>query len=378
MSVIFNNKEFKDILSTFSKLASQSSNAHTPISFAFDPFRMVMVTDHSFVSATPNARIEGENTPYTFNPEILIGLTLSEGDVVLSWENDSSPLCLKNNYLDTKLKIALPAPQFDAFPDSIDCIELPVGLFAGIKRYLEIPFVFFSGKKELTPVRFYKDSKGNLAVSADDGFSISRITTQIPVNNPCLDIKIPKYILDCLYSKCKVDDQTMLKMGFHGFKFLMTNGVFQIFSSSLNDETSDLDAALKGFKPVVSLDFSPATMSTAARPLLNLLPKKDRSGSIISFKIFERENKVSLSTTHIDIGTGAIEKVDGIQNIWIENEAKFFAINMHPSAFYEYTSLLDIDTAKLFADNRLVHYTGKINTGTMESTIEYAFPTVQV
>ena len=378
MSVIFNNKEFKEILSTFSKLASQGSNTHTPISFAFDPFRMVMVTDHSFVSASPKVKIEGNNTPYTFNPEILLGLTLSEGDVILSWENDSSPLSLKNNYLDTCLRIALPAPQFDAFPDSIDCLELPVGLFAGIKRYLEIPFVFFNGKKELTPVRFYKNSKNTLSISADDGFSIARITTQIPVNNPCFDIKIPKYILDCLYSKCKADDPTLLKMGFHGFKFLMTNGVFQIFSSSLNDETSDLDLALKGFRPITRLDFSPSAMSIAAKPLLNLLPKKDRSGSIISFKIFERENKVSLSTNHIDIGTGSIEKVDGVQNIWIENEANFFAISMHPAAFYEYTSLLDIDMANLFADNRLVHYTGKINTGGMESILEYAFPTVQV
>jgi hypothetical protein len=378
MTITFNNKDFKETLSLFSKLSSQSSNTHTPISFAFDPFRMVMVTDHSFVSATPNVAIDGGNTPYTFNPEILLGLTLSEGDVRLSWENDSGPISLKNNYLETNLKLALPAPTFDAFPSSIDSIDVPTGLMASIKRYLEIPFVFFNGKKELMPIRFYKNKKGFLTISADDGFSIARITTSILVNSQDFEIKIPKYIVDCLYSKCKTDDTSLLKIGFHGYKFLLTSGSFQIYSSSLNDDTSDLDQALNGFKPITSLGFSPTTLATATKPLINLLPKKDRSGSIISFKIQSKENKVSLSTSHIDVGVGSIEKIEGIRNIWIENEANYFAINMHPAAFYEYTSLLDIDEAILFADNRVVHYTGKINTGGVESTIEYAFPTVQV
>ena len=159
MSVVFTNKEFKDVLSTFCKLSSHTSNTHNvPISFGFDPFRMVMVTDYSFVSSVPNATVSGQNSPYTFNPEILLGLTYSEGNVELSWENDASALSLKNNYLSTSLRVALPAPQFDAFPDKIDSFEIPLGLLASVKKYLEIPFVFYNGKKELTPIRFFKNS----------------------------------------------------------------------------------------------------------------------------------------------------------------------------------------------------------------------------
>ena len=92
MGIHFNDKEFKDLLKTFAKLSAQCSNVHAPISFDFDPFRMVMITDHAFISASPQSSIITPICPYTFNPEILLNLTFTEGDVELWWENATSAL----------------------------------------------------------------------------------------------------------------------------------------------------------------------------------------------------------------------------------------------------------------------------------------------
>jgi len=377
VAIHFNDKEFKDLLKTFSKLSSQCSNTHAPISFDFEPFRMVMITEHAFISATPQTSIIPPVYPYTFNPEILLNLTFTEGDVELFWENSTSALCLKNNHLRTSLKVAVPTPEFDVVPSQIDSIEIPLGFLIGIKKYLDIPFVFFTGNKELMPICFYRDDNGNLVVTADDGFSIARITTpiQVPAKLKKLDIKVPKYIIDCLYSKGDLSDETTMRVGVNGFKSLFANKTIQIYSSSMNDETSSFEHAIDGFKPKVSCAFSPRKLSQGIKPLVGMIPKKDRPGTILSTKFTD---KISMSISHSDVGEGVMDFVDGISDIYLENDLKNVTINMHPLAFQEYTNLMDVDTANMYADTRLVHYKGDCTMGGISATVEYIFPTVQV
>lgn len=377
MGIHFNDKEFKDLLKTFAKLASQCSNVHSPISFDFDPFRMVMITEHAFISASPQTSIITPVVPYTFNPEILLNLTFTEGDVELWWENGTSPLYLKNNHLRTSLKVAVPTPQFDVVPNQIDSIEIPLGVLIGIKKFLDIPFVFFTGNKDLMPICFYMDSSGYLVVTADDGFSIAKITTpiKVPAKLKKLNIKVPKYIIDCLYSKGDLSDESAMRIGIHGLKSLFSNKTFQIYSSSMNDEVSSFEQAMDSFKPRVSCNFSPRKLALSIKPLVGMIPKKDRPGTILSTKFTD---KISMSISHSDVGEGVMDFVDDISNIYLENEAKNVNINMHPLAFQEYTNLMDVDIASLFADNRLVHYTGNCNMGGLDVKVEYIFPTVQV
>lgn len=377
MTIHFNDKELKDLLKTFSKLASQCSSSVAPISFDFDPFRMVMITEHAFISAQPQISVITPVTPYTFNPEVLLNLPFSEGDVELWWENENAPLFLKNNHLRTSLKIAVAPPQFDVVPESIDSIDLPLGILIGARKFLDIPWVFFAGNKELMPVCFYKDKNGYLVITADDGFSIAKITTPIivPAKLKTLDIKIPKYMVDCLYSKGDLTDETPIKIGINGLKALFSNKTIQIYTSSMNDETSSFEQAIEGFKPKVSCNFSPKQLVNAIKPLVSIIPKKDRSGTILSTQFTDVMN---LSVNHTDVGEGMFDKVEGITDIYLENSAKNAVVNMQPLAFQEYTSLMDVESATMFADNKLVHYTGKCLMGGLESTIEYIFPTVLV
>jgi hypothetical protein len=336
-----------------------------------------MITEHAFVSAQPQISVMTPVTPYTFNPEILLNLTFTEGDVELWWENETGPLFLKNNHLRTSLKVAVPPPVFDAVPDGIDSIEIPLGVLVGARKFLDIPWVFFAGNKDLMPICFYKDKNGYLVITADDGYSIAKITTPIlvPTKLKSLDIKVPKYIVDCLYTKGDLTDETPMRVGINGLKSLFSNKTIQIYSSSLNDETSSFEQAIEGFKPKVSCVFNPKKLATAIKPLVGMIPKKDRSGTILSAKFTDT---MSMAISHSDVGEGVVDFVDDISDIYLENSLKNATVNMQPLAFQEYTALMDVEKATMFADNRLVHYKGTCSMGGLDSTIEYIFPTVLV
>jgi hypothetical protein len=372
----FNNKEFSSLLSTFTKLAQHGAAPHASISFDFDPFRLVMITEHALISAYPVADIvQKPNCTYTFNPEVLTNLHLSEGDVVLKWDNPQDVLDICNNHLKTKLKVAMSSPVFDAVPDKMESFDTPLGVLIGAESFLSIPFVFFSGKKEMMPVHFYKNKDNRLVISADDGFSIAKITTPILVKMDKLDVKIPKYIMECLYSKGSITDETPLKVGVNGFKTLFSNKTFQIYLSGLSENTSDFDTAIQQFKPRVSCEFIPKLLSTAIKPLVSILPKKDKNSTILHMRF---KDAMSLSITHADVGNVDVDYVEGISKIYLEDDAKSISINMYPPAFQKYTELIDLGSAMLYADHRMVHYKGICLMGGLECQVEYIFPTIQI
>lgn len=372
MTVHFMAKEFKELLKSFTDLSSHSSKDVAPITFAFDPFQVIMMTEHAFVVSQPPVSIIPPVQDYTFNPKILLDISYTEGDVILYWKDENSPLYLKNNYLKTALNVAVPLPEFEAIPEAMSSIEIPVGILHAVYKFLNIPLIFSDMDKNLIPIWFKSNTEGNLEISVDIGFSLARINTSIPVNLKNLDIKVPFYIIECLYSKGSLDDNTPVKIGIHGMKSLFSNKITQIYSSSMNEESSDFETVLKDFKSNVSCDFSPKKMSDAIKPLVGLLPKKDK-GNILTVKF---ENDImSMLTTHKDVGEGLIEFVEGITNIYQEKSAKVSSIRMVPQAFQEYTKLLKVDQASMFANNRVVYYKGGFNIDELFVSVEYIFPT---
>jgi len=373
MTLHISAKDFKDLLKTFTKLSKYSSNAVSPITFAFDPFRAIMVTEHAFIVSCPEVSVVPPTQHFTFNPEVLLDLSLTDGEVVLYWENENSPMYLKNNFLRTALKVAVPMPEFDDIPNTMESLDVPLGLLHAVNKFLSIPFIFFTAKKELMPVWFKKNSEGNLEICADDGASLARIKTNIPIKMKEFDIKIPHYILDCLYAKNDLTDETSVKIGVYGMKSLFVNKQTQIYSSSMNEELSSFDTVLHDFKSCVSCDFVPKKMAEAIKPLVSMIPKKDKSGAILLLKV--ENDKMSMSTSHKDVGDGLIDFVDGVSNIYQEKSMKVSTVNMLPQAFQEYTNLLDLPNASMYANNRMVYYKGALSIGQTDVEVEYVFPT---
>ena len=91
MTVHFNAKDFKDILKSFTKLSRYSSNNLAPITFDFEPFQVIMVTEHAFIISHPNVSVQPPVQPFSFNPEVLLDLSLTDGDVELYWDSETSP-----------------------------------------------------------------------------------------------------------------------------------------------------------------------------------------------------------------------------------------------------------------------------------------------
>ena len=375
-TVEFKTNEFKDILKTFSKFA-QHSHRKPSVSITFDPLRVVMKNDHAFVTAKPTeVLVTGDKTEYCFNPEILLGLTLRGENVRLSWEDENSLLSLTNDRLTTSLRVAVESPSYDSLPSGLDAAEIPLGTLIAITKFLSIPFSFDNRKKELMPVRFRKDYDGILVASADDGFSLAKITTKIPIKDDNFDIKVPKFILDCLYSKGSIADETGILIGTRGKKSLFSNGTIDIYSAGMTDETSNFDAVIYDFKPKTSFTFKPKTLSEALKPLVDLIPKKERrTATVVKLAVTD---KVSMSVKHQEVGEGNVESVDDIEKIYNEAASSKTSVLMHPQSFQDYTNLFTVEKGYLYANKQMVHYEGSIESAGAPIKINYLFPTVQV
>ena len=374
--VHFKTKELKEILKCFEKFAA-NSNVTPIVTVAYDPFRLIMSTDHAFVSAEPKeVSVATPLTPFSFNISTLLKLPLTGDEVGLFWDSENSELGLRNHHLSTSLKVAVPAPDFTAIPQSMDSFKVPLGVLVAINKYLTIPFSFFTGKKELMPVAFEKNKEGNLTAYADDGYSLARIDTEVPVELDELEIKVPKYMLDCLYGSGDVKDETIVKVGIEGYKSSFSSNNIQIFASGMNDELSDFATTIKGFKPRTSCEFSPKDLSQSIKPLVSILPKKDKSETVLSVQLNNKQ-KMSMAIRHAEIGDAKIDEVEGVDNVYIENHEKTSTVNMHPKSFQDYTNLFQVEKGKLKADEKMVHYDGDIVSGGIPMKIEYLFPTVR-
>ena len=372
MALHINSKEFKELLKSFTRLSRVSSNTIAPITFTFEPFSASMMTEHAFIVSKPTVSILPPISEYTFNPEILIDLALTDGDVELHWLDGNSALNIKNNFLRTALRVATPTPEFIDIPENMTAIEIPIGLLHAVEKFISVPYIFLGTKKELIPIWFRKNAKGNLEISADDSCSLARINTNIPVKLKTLDIKIPRYVIETLYSKGDLNDVTPVRMGIQGMKALLANKNTQIYLAGMEEEMVSFDSVLKDYKPMVSCDFVPRKVSDAIKPLVSILPKKDK-GSILVVSVDSK--KMSMDILHQDIGEGIIEFVEGISNIYLENSAKLATINMVPQIFQEHTELLNVPQANMSANNRLVYYKGGCNIGDFVIDVEYIFPT---
>ena len=373
MSVHIHSKEFKDLLKNFTRLSRISSSALAPITFSFDPFQVTMMTEHAFIISRPSVSIMPPVEAYSFNPEVLLDLSLTDGDVELYWADENAALNLKNNYLRTALRVAVPMPDFVDIPETMNSLEVPLGLLHAVEKFISVPYIFLNGRKELMPIWFRKNAKGNLEISADDSCCMARINTNIPIKLKNLDIKIPRYIIETLYSKGDFNDTTPVRIGIQGTKSLFSNATTEIYSSNINDENTDtFDSILKDFKPMVSCDFIPKKLGDAIKPLVSMLPKKDK-GSILSVSL--NTDKMSMNVLHKDIGEAVIDFVEGISNIYLENSMRVGTINMVPQIFQEHTELLAVPQAALAANNRTVYYKGACTIGDQTVDVEYIFPT---
>ena len=371
-TVMFNAKEFKETLKTFAKFASFSVKRPI-ITFTFEPFSMIMVTDNAVVSAQPpSATQHGTgDVEYSFDPTTLMNISLAGKDVVLSWKDEKSELKLVNGHLTTHLRVAVPRPNFEDIQHNLESVEIPLGVLAAGTKYLSLPFSFYDAKKDLMPVRF-RNKDGKLLMSADDQYSLAKITTDVDVSKP-FDVKVPKYVLDCLYGKGKINDETTIKIGVSSLHTMFSNDIFKIYSAGINQPSSEFDTQIANFKAKTSCTFSPKSLSTAIKPLVGLVPKK--SDSILTVSL---SDNMTLALKNSDIGDGVVDGVDDIKDIYNENSERTYKINMFPKAFEEHTKLFAVGEGHLSADDRLVYYKGGVESGSSLLGLNYIFPVVIV
>jgi DNA polymerase III sliding clamp (beta) subunit (PCNA family) len=390
-NIIIKTKDLLSILKTFSDFANQSLTGNSlvaTISSQPEPC-IAMMTDHAYVSC-PLKNLKdctfNENfSSYTFNPRPVLDMLLAGNKVTLEWFDANSPLQVTDARLIASLKIATkkPAGGFSTF-EKIESIKIPIGILHYAYHQTDIPYAYYSADSNLAPVRFYSKGDGILNVSADDSYSIARAQSKIDVQKT-FDVKVPRYVLKSLFSVAPENPNLLVNFAFGVAVGYFENSLVKVMFSTLLDDIVDFDDIYKsqtGWK--TSCKFHPREWVTSIKPLMALIPAKDRSGSMINF---EATNKIKLSLLHGEIGQATVDNLEGVSGIYNENNAKNVLIRMHPKAFYEYTSLLSCEEALFAATTNVVHYKGSLKhkykkdsilPALPDMSVEYLFPTVQV
>ena len=329
-----------------------------------------MVTDNALMSAKPaSATHHGTgNTDYSFDPTVLMNISLAGKDVVLSWQDEKSELKLVNGRLTTHLRVAVPRPEFEDIPEGMDAITIPYGVLAAATKYLSIPFAFHDEKKDLMPVRF-RNEKGHLTMSADDQYSLAKITSDVVVTKD-FDVKAPKYLLDCLYGKGSITDDTPIQIGVSKFQTMFRNETFEIYSAGINQSSSDFDTIFSKFQAKTSCTFVPKSLATAIKPLVGMIPKKS-DGAMLTVSLTDT---MTLEMKHVDIGDAVVDGVDDVDQIYNENSERTYKINMFPKAFEDHTKLFAVDKGMMSANERMVYYKGGLESGGASLDLNYIFP----
>lgn len=387
-------KDLVNILKIFSDFANQSlTNNHLVATISSQPEPCIaMITDHAYVMCPLRGLkdcVFNENFGnYTFNPRPVLDMLLSGNAVSLCWSDENSPLQVTDARLIASLKIATKKPQggFTTF-EKLESIKIPIGILHHVFHQTDIPYAYYTADANLAPVRFYSRGDGILNVSADDSFSIAKITAKIE-HKKFFDVKVPRYVLKSLFGAAPDDPATLVNFGWGVTIGYFENSLVKVMFATLLDDIVDFEEIYKNQKGwKTSCRFKPKEWVSGIKPLMALIPSKDRSGSMINFEV---SDKVKLSLVHGEIGQASIDNLEGTFNLYNENNAKSVLIRMHPKAFYEYTALLGCDEAAFAATPSVVHYRGSIKQKSSlkkkelipsvlpDISVEYLFPTVQV
>jgi len=370
--------EFKKTLKIFETFSKQGYVRSTVTATVIENrLEFLLQTDHALVRAQPlTATVVGSLPRYSFDPALLLKMTFVKGPITLSWTNENSLLLLTNGKLRAELRVAIPKHVEPRVSRQNLCeLEIPYGVMCAFRKYLDLQCSYYKTKKDYLPIQIQTLDNGQvIAIGGDGGYSMGYIKTPIICNTP-FQVSIPKYAFDCMFPKVakELDSTAMVKFGARDNSVLLDNGSIRAMLGCLTDRPDVLpDNPTDGTKS--SCEFIPKTLTESIKPLLGVIPDKDRSGTVL--KVALGATTMDLSVQHKDTGLGAVEGVPGVGNIYHEVNVRSSTINMHPQAFKDYTALFDVERGKMYYCGNSVCYQGAVKAGGMDLEIGYLFPTV--
>lgn len=375
--ITVNVKELKSILKTYGNLSNLSAKRKPIVTFAFDPlFRIMLANETVFVSSTPSDTKDWdkETTSYHLHPEVLQQLKLKGKYAELSWTDPKGPLVIKDGKFSSQLRISAPAPDFKHYSGKVQTFQIPETILGKITGYLSIPFAYYKGNKDYTPVILSRDEKGFLVASSDDNYSLGRVETNFPVPIEFNAI-VPKYILDNLYGSDLTGQPVNIGFGESGL--YMESHSLRILFPNLNDKLNDFINLYNSNSPsfVTSYNMDPKKLLDSIDPLHSL--SGDNPTLVYETQI--KEEGISLLLRNREVGDASIESLDGVSEIFNERGLKNTILHLPPKALYEFTKLISpINNVKVMANSNLMYYEGVETVEGYELKTRFMFPTVQV
>jgi hypothetical protein len=378
-SVKVNAKELKRVLKILNIFAGHAQlKAETVAAMAVvdNTLSIAVQTDNCLVVAQPKAIVLSPGEMYSFYPALLLDLAINDGDVTLSWQDKTSKLQIQKGTFNSQLNVAAPkAPEFNMKAPS-KLVQVPVGVLASITKQLKMPYAYYAGKRDLAPVWLKKSERGWLEALADDSYSLGKVETSLSLPWD-LDLKVPAYVMETLYSSYDHNDDTIVQIGYENDTAMLQAPGLYVVTRGMTDGVLDFDGIFRQIKNWrTSCTFDSKDLLDSVKPLHSIIPAKDKSGVVI--KCLFAQAKMALSLHHKDVGEAAVSAVPGVKDVVNEGGVSDFTLNMQPQAFHDFTSLISANGVRMLADNGTVFYHASKRACGHGLEVKYLFPTVSV
>ena len=383
-------KEFKSILEFGEKLV-EHSNTDSNIFYIYktDCIEFVVTTDHSQIRFKPKSAIEEEAiTPYAFTPGQITKLGLNnDSNALLSWQRlqkGNSALSIKIGKMSASLKVAIDGYEYNCIQEVEQSLSVPIILLKEILDLCEIPCSYTQIRDDMLYFGLYTDSEMNLCAISDDGYSVINVKTMHKMLGP-INIKIPRHIAIIAFSLSKEEEKTcsdanvIAGIGVNGHRVTIYNHRSVITFSTVSGENIDFKKLLVEQTKNVNVSYVMSTdkMIDEIKPMTQLIPAKDRTGAYIisSFK----NNQALYTLSHREIGTIESNCTDVVSNVYIEKGVPECHVNLHPQAFFDFTSIAKkIPLIKVMCSSQSVYYEGANECKGIQYVYQAIFPTVQI
>jgi hypothetical protein len=375
------SKEFKSALKMIETFAENNTISRTtimihPTGNAKLPIAFTLVNDYVQMQFSPKDTTAEGDLSFICDPEWLAKISPQSKTIELSWKDNTSIL-ITDGKIKSNLKCGVSSKFTGFFPPTKFDAAIPGAVFKKLLDTCKLPGVYHKVVLEQLPMRIYCD-QGLLCGTTDDSYSVMKFESDCPIPQN-IDLYIPRYVADALLELDFEKDN--IQIGQEGFRIHIASSNFSMICTGPDVQIQTMESAIEAQGAVkLSAKFKPDLLAKAVKPLISLMPSKDRSGAYV-VTYFEMDKGMSIEIKHSNFDS-SVGGIDGISDLYIERGARSLHANMHPAGFLAYTNLLETTDAEMKFYDRAVLYscTSPVKVGERSYTEkrQYLFPMVEV
>lgn len=375
--VLFQTKELQKVLKNVNTFTDLSIKKRYSLSIDSSTQTVYHTNEVATLVMKPSLEVlDDSGTNFvTVDASFLSKLKLPSDTTTIEWGIEKSSIQVKSGRFSSKMSIVMSdaeIPNKDYMPEF--SIKTSLGKMKKLVGYAEIPYSFYKQKTELAPVKFFARD-GKLVVNGDDGYSLLQVKSDIESSNG-LEFVVPRIALKSIFKDSLAKDEDEVSLESYGMSIILSDGINKLYMSQVGEEVANFEEVLNknNSQWMVYCQVNPKELLKGIKPLVSLISAKDQSKSYVQ-TIFKKPSDLKLVLQHEKMEETKFDGIPLLSEITTSNNISKYTLNMHPTAFVEFTGLVSgLEMMEWSGNDRVSYYEGA-QEGLL---VQYLFPVVSL